>query len=138
MPPGVFDASRYHRKKPGPTGSFGRRDRILSLGEYKRVYRFGFHTSSDRFGCYVLPNRLRRSRIGLSVSRKFGDSHVRNRMKRLLREAFRRARREFPSSVDLVMVPRRAARGLPLGLVAAEMDTLVGRALAERRRSKGS
>lgn len=133
MSPGVFDASRYHRKKPGPTGTFGRRDRILSLGEYKRVYRFGFHVSSDRFGCYVLPNRLRRSRIGLSVSRKFGDSHLRNRMKRLLREAFRRARRDFPACVDLVMVPRRAARGIPLGLVAAEMDTLVARALSDRR-----
>jgi ribonuclease P protein component len=138
MPPGVFDASRYHRKKPGPTGSFGRRDRILSLGEFKRVYRFGFHASSDRFGCYALPNRLRRSRIGLSVSRKFGDSHIRNRMKRLLREAFRRARRDVPSRVDVVMVPRRSARGLPLGLVASEMDTLVARALADRRRSKGS
>jgi ribonuclease P protein component len=134
-PPGVFDASRYHRRKPGPTGSFSRRDRILSLGEYRRVYRFGFHVSSERFGCYVLQNRLRRSRLGLSVSRKYGDSHIRNRMKRLLREAFRRARRDFPAFVDLVMVPRRAARDLPLGLVAAEMDTLVGKALAERRPS---
>ena len=52
----------------------------------------------------------------------------------LLREAFRRARHDFPTSVDLVMVPRRAGRGMPLGLVAAEMDTLVQRALAERRR----
>jgi len=33
-----------------------------------------------------------------------------------------------------VMVPRRAARGLPLGLVAAEMDGLVAQALADRRR----
>jgi ribonuclease P protein component len=129
-----FDAARFHARRPTRAGPFGKGDRLLDVGQFRRVYSRGWHASSPRFGCYVLPNRLGRCRLGLSVSRKYGRSHFRNRMKRQLREAFRRVRHDLPLPLDVVLVPRRPAQGLPLGLVAAAMDTLVRRALAERRR----
>ncbi len=132
--PDAFDSSRFHTARPGRTGEFPKRDRILTLGEFRRVYSRGFHASSERFGCYVLPRRPPASRLGLSVSRKFGKSHDRNRMKRHLREAFRCLRHGFPQPLDVILVPRRAGRGLPLGEVAREMDLLVRRALDMRRR----
>ena len=131
-----FDATRFHSRQPGKSGPLPKGHRILTVGEFRRVYNYGFHALSGRFGCYVLPTRRHTSRLGLSVSRKYGNSVARNRMKRLLREAFRRVRDDIGCRVDLVMVPRRAARGLPLGLVAAEMDTLSRRALAERKRRR--
>jgi ribonuclease P protein component len=56
-------------------------------------------------GC---PNQLDFSRLGLSVSRKVGSAVVRNRWKRLIREAFRHA--QLPAGFDLVARPRRGAR----------------------------
>jgi ribonuclease P protein component len=136
MTPDVFDAAPFHAPRPGRTGRFGKRDRVQTVGEFRAVYRYGFHATTDRFACYVLTTRRSHSRLGLSVSRKYGNARHRNRIKRLLREAFRRLRHEFPQTVDVVVVARRAARGTPLGLVAAEMDTLVGEALARRKRRR--
>ena len=55
------------------------------------------------FGC---PNGMSHARLGLSVSRKVGGAVVRNRWKRLIREAFRVSRSELPEGVDLVVIPR--------------------------------
>jgi ribonuclease P protein component len=64
-------------------------------------------TASDElllvFGC---PNGLTHPRLGLSVSRKLGGATVRNRWKRLVREAFRLSRQELPDGIDLIVIPR--------------------------------
>ncbi len=60
-------------------------------------------------GCLVVfghANGLSHPRLGLSVSRKVGGAVVRNRWKRLLREAFRLTRPQLPAGIDLIVIPR--------------------------------
>jgi len=91
--------------------------RIRRGADFRRAYRRRC-TASDGlllvFGC---PNDLPHPRLGLSVSRKVGGAVVRNRWKRLLREAFRLTREQLPDGVDLVVIPRQDAEPTLAGLL---------------------
>ena len=56
-------------------------------------------------------NDLPQTRIGLSVSRKVGNAVIRNRWKRVIREVFRQQRTRLPVGLDLVIRPRKGAKG---------------------------
>lgn len=58
---------------------------------------------------YAIANDLELNRLGLSVGRKHGGAVRRNRIKRLIREAFRLERPTLPTGLDLVVLPRAGA-----------------------------
>ena len=66
-------------------------------------------------------------RLGVTVTRKVGPAVVRNRIKRYVREAFRRKRGSFTPGCDMVWVAKQSAASVGYAEVAAAMDALTRR-----------
>ncbi|CAN5583901.1 hypothetical protein BH11PLA2_BH11PLA2_34890 [soil metagenome] len=100
--------------------------RLRTTAEFKRVYDRKCSASNERLIVYALNNELGHPRLGCSVSRKAGNAVVRNRIKRLFREAFRQLQHELPD-VDLVLLPRPGIE-FDLMLLLSDLPKLATRA----------
>lgn len=95
-------------KMAGPSKRYGlgRSMRLHGRRAFAAVYDARCRKQVGPIGVCVLPNGLGYCRLGLSVARKVGKAVVRNRIKRLLREAFRLSCRDWPGDYDVVIVVR--------------------------------
>ena len=83
---------------------FPRSRRLSGRRAFGRVFQARAKKNVGPLAIHALPNQLSHPRLGLSVSRKVGNAVARNRVKRLLREAFRLSQHDWPRGYDIVVV----------------------------------
>lgn len=78
--------------------------------DFQLVYRTGTSYANRYLVMYVRENQLKKNRIGISVSKKVGNSVVRHRLCRLVRESYRLHENVFHRGLDIVVVARVNAK----------------------------
>lgn len=78
--------------------------------EFQNVYKTGKSYANKYLVMYVVENNTDRNRLGISVSKKVGNSVIRHRVTRLIRESYRLHENIFNSGLDIVVVVRVNAK----------------------------
>lgn len=106
---------------------FPKERRLLASAEFRRVTRRGRKRLSGLFVLYAAPRQGTEAdgpaRLGITASKKVGGAVIRNRIKRICRETFRRMK--TPPGLDLVLIARSHAAKRTNGELARDLEKLL-------------
>ncbi len=111
---------------PRSRQSLPRAERLRKRREFVAIQGSGRKLHTEHFLVFVQARAGTdaAARMGVTVSRKVGGAVVRNRVKRLVREAFRRSKALFPRGLDVVFVAKRTAETAEYEQVKREIEGL--------------
>ncbi len=104
--------------------TFKKADRILKRSDFVTLSRKGRKLQNDVFIAVVLPGSTDRSRLGITVTRKVGNAVKRNRIKRLVREFYRRRLYPLSGIWDINIIVKQKAAQLPSELIYSALNSL--------------
>jgi len=105
--------------------------KLRRRAQFDRVYRTGRRVSGRHLTLVATGNDLGYCRLGMAVSRKVDRAVGRNRIRRLIREAFRVRQFDLPAGYDVIVTPRRGWVEPPFEKLCDELVDLVRRAVQE-------
>jgi len=80
--------------------------RVRKRRDFEKAYEEGKKVVTPEFALFARPNGEDHSRLGITTTRRLGNAVIRNRARRLVREAYRTHREKIPRGFDLVFVVR--------------------------------
>jgi ribonuclease P protein component len=102
---------------------------IKKNNEFKKIYKKGKSVAGRYIVVYVFNNRLSVNRIGITVSKKLGNAVKRNRVKRIIKEAYRLNQHRFKTGYDIIIVGRSRSVTAKMPDVAACLQDLMFRGM---------
>ncbi len=101
--------------------SLTKRERILKRADFTDINLHGKRFRTENFTIVAQPNGRDVTRLGVTVSKRVGNSAKRNRVKRLIREFFRLHKHEMPKGYDVVIVPMHEIEAPSLSKIYEEL-----------------
>ncbi len=92
--------------------------------DFRIVYRRGKSVSNRYLVLYKLPNKTNQNRLGISVSKKVGNSVVRSRITRLIRESYRGHESNVSIGWDIIFIARNPANGATFHEISQAMENV--------------
>jgi len=108
------------------TERFPKSARLRKRPQFLRLSRSGKKSHTPNFVVICEHNDCGETRLGITVSGKVGNAVVRNRIKRLVREFFRRRRHELASGLDILVIAKKTAADVSLTSVENELGKSLG------------
>ncbi len=119
-----------------PQGVYPREQRVRKRAEFLEIQSRGRRVNTSSFMLVMRAREPSVARLGITVSRRIGNAVVRNRVKRLVREAFRATRTLWAADIDLVVIVRRARPAATLQEVVAEWQGAAGEVLRRTEQAR--
>lgn len=93
--------------------------------DFKSIYRLKKSKADNFFVLFKKENGLSKNRLGVSVSKKVGNSVVRHRIKRLVKEIYRNIEKDILPGFDIVFMARKDAKGKDFSIVRKSIIRLL-------------